>query len=437
MSDDDRLFTRQLTRGQLIGLDALAAAAYTLVVAAMMVAQAPGDSGATDGAALGSVPMWARWLVVLAMGLPLAIRRLRPVAAFAVVFGASLIALIAGIVRDDFVGAAFVLYLVAAVERMPRREPTAPIAALSLVGIVVLIGAGSPVPIPDLAASIVTGAVVLGAAWTIGRAVRERRRFAERAAAQRVQQAVAEERLRIARDLHDIVAHGLSLIVVKAATANHVIDARPQEAEDALQVIESTGRSAIGEMRQMLDVLRDDRPPAAEDLQPAPGLAELTALGDRVAMAGVSVELDLQGTDALPSGMALTVYRIVQEALTNVVKHAAPAHCRVSVVSSGGEIRVEVLDDGQRAGARPGSWGETIGHGLIGMRERVRLLGGELTSGPIGRRGFRVAARIPTPGAEGAVMDGAWVEPAVVDGAMDGPAGGDGAAVEPSRPTAP
>ncbi len=414
MTDDDRLFTRQLTHGQLLGLDALAAAAYTLVLAGMMMAQAPGGAGATNAPGLEHVPMWARWVVVLAMGPPVALRRVRPVAAFAVVFGASVVALIAGIVRDDFVGAAFALYLVAAVERRPSWEPTAPIAALSLIGIFLLVAAGSPVPVSDLAASIVTGAVVLGAAWTIGRAVRERRRFAERAAAQRVQRALTEERLRIARDLHDIVAHGLSLIVVKAATANHVIHARPQEAEEALRVIEDTGRSAIGEMRQMLDVLRDDQPPAADDLEPAPGLAQLTALGDRVATAGVSVELDLHGVDGLPPGMALSVYRIVQEALTNVVKHAAPAHCRVTIVAGDGEIMLEVVDDGQRAGVRPEPEDETTGHGLVGLRERVRLLGGELTAGPLDRRGFRVAARIPAPRTGTAAVEAGAVDPAVV-----------------------
>jgi signal transduction histidine kinase len=388
MDDGPALFTRQLTRPQLIVIDALVAAISTLVLVAVVLARQ-----ATQGAPTGAIALQA--LIVLAIGLPLAVRRIWPVPVFAIVFGAAVLALVLGISRDGFAAAAFALYLVAVTERRPRREPTLLIAALSVFGALFLVAAGSPVPIDDTLGSVMVGALLLGAAWTTGRAVRERRRYATRSAARLVERSITEERLRIARELHDIVAHGLSLIVVKAGTANHVASSRPDEARAALAVIETTGRAALVEMREMLQVLRADATGAeAEALAPAPMLDDLPALAERVATAGVEVDLDLVGLEDLPESVELSIYRIVQEALTNVVKHAAPARCRVAISAANGEARVEIVDDGRRvvssdgAAARPG-------HGLPGLRERVRLLGGEFTAGPRPDSGFRVHARIP------------------------------------------
>ena len=142
---------------------------------------------------------------------------------------------------------------------------------------------------------------------------------------------------------------------------------------------------------------RARRRPDHEDLAPAPGLGQLPALVQRVAGAGVHVDLHLDGVDGLPEGLAVSVYRIVQEALTNVVRHAAPADCRVTVARDDAALRVEVVDDGMRAGIS-GASDMGGGHGLIGMRERVRALGGEFEAGPLPQRGFRVAAHIPWPG---------------------------------------
>jgi signal transduction histidine kinase len=381
--DDGPILTRPLSRTQLFVLDGLVAVAYAAVLSGMLLAQPA-----------SSVPLRAREMVVLAMSLPLVVRRAWPVPVFTVVFTASVVSLLLGIVHDGFVGAGYALYVVALMRDRPRSEPTLLIAVLGGVGVVSLVVGGSAAPLgPDLG-SVVVGVVVLAGSWTVGRAVRERRRFAQQAADRLVERVVEEERLRIARDLHDIVAHGLSLIVVKAGTANHVSSVRPEEARDALQVIETTGRAALVEMRRMLEVLRDPAVEVAE-LGPAPTLEQLPALAERVSLAGVPVELDMCGTAGLPDGVALSVYRIVQEALTNVVKHAAPARCRVTIEAVDGEASVEIVDDGLRAGM-PGEMRDGIpGQGLLGMRERVRILGGELTAGPRPQGGFRVFARIP------------------------------------------
>jgi signal transduction histidine kinase len=166
---------------------------------------------------------------------------------------------------------------------------------------------------------------------------------------------------------------------------------RPDEAQDALRVIESTSRTALAEMRQMLGVLRSGVD--AAQLAPAPGLTGLQTLISRAEPAGVTVDLDVRGTDRLPEGVALSVYRIVQEALTNVVRHAAPARCRVSVVLGRGEVHVEVTDDGPGTRVLPPD--RRAGHGLIGMRERVLMYGGSFHAGPRPEGGFGVSARLP------------------------------------------
>ena len=374
---------------QLLTLDVVGAAGYSLVLIGMVVA------GLAGGAA-SPVPLWAQFLIVLFIGPPVAMRRLRPMPVFVVVLGASVLALFLGVVRDGFIGAGLALYIVALTGQRARREPILLIGAVVLVGLLALVASGGPAPFVAQAGPILVGLVVLAGSWTIGRAVRERRLFSNRSNALLVQHAVSEERLRIARDLHDIVGHGLSLIVVKAGTANHVMSVRPGEAQDALGIIEETGRAALVEMRHMLEVLRSGEVAGESgDLAPAPNLLELPALADRVAIAGVSVDFDLRGADDLPEALALCIYRIVQEALTNVVKHAAPARCRVTIVANESHVRIEIADDGLRASVTDDSPSQSQGHGLIGMQERVRMLGGELTAGPQSQRGFRVYARIP------------------------------------------
>ena len=205
--------------------------------------------------------------------------------------------------------------------------------------------------------------------------------------------------MRIARELHDVVAHSLTLIAVQAGVANHVATSQPEQAAQALSSIENISRGALTEMRALLGVLRSDQgEPAAQQptaaLQPAPGLADLEHLAERTIAAGVRVNMDIQGPlPDLPAGLDLTVYRVIQEALTNVVKHAAAGSCQVRLTSGQGNLSVEVTDDGRGPGGQPGE--RTQGHGLIGMRERVGMYGGEFSAGPLPGQGFQVRATFP------------------------------------------
>ncbi|GAA5081207.1 signal transduction histidine kinase [Thermocatellispora tengchongensis] len=384
------LLARRLTWRELVALDAAGAVAYTLALLATIRA-APG------------LPDWATPLIVAALGPPLAVRRLWPRPVFAVVLAASGVALWHGLIGDPLIAAAFALYAVALDAPRRRREPTLLIGAVSL-GIVLVgsvgVGTRAPgppeAPVPQGPAVALLGLAVLGGTWTVGRAVRERRAYAARAAEQLAYRAVTEERLRIARELHDVVSHTLSLIGVKAAIANHVADSRPEEVRDALRVIETTSREALTEMRHMLGILRAGATaPAAgpePELGPQPGLAGLAELAERAAQAGVRVEMDVRGAAGLPEGVELTVYRIVQEAVTNVVRHAAPARCHVLI--DGGEegMTIVVRDDGPGERRLPAA---PPGHGLIGMRERVAMYGGSFAAGPHPEGGFQVTATLP------------------------------------------
>lgn len=374
---DDSLFPRHWSRGRLVRLDALGAAGYAATLLLF-------GAGRLNPA----VPAWGELLVLAGITLPLAVRRLWPLTVFCAVFAMSLVSVaLLGTVHDRFAAAAFAIYMVALTRPRPRREPTIAIGVCGAVAVLLLSAMGTPAPAPGVVGPLLVGVAFMGGAWVTGRAVRERRAYTARAAEQLAGRAVAEERLRIARELHDVVAHSMSLIAVKAGIANHVAAVRPEEATDALRVIETTSRGALAEMRQLLGVLRSDLDP---DLAPSPGLAGLTGLAERASMAGVRVELDVRAT-GLPEGLELSVYRIVQEALTNVVRHAAPARCRVSVQASGGEVGVEVTDDGPGERVLPGG----PGHGLIGMRERVVMYGGSFTAGRRPEGGFGISARIP------------------------------------------
>ncbi|MCH0539256.1 sensor histidine kinase [Streptomyces sp. MUM 203J] len=250
------------------------------------------------------------------------------------------------------------------------------------------------------------GIVVMAAAWYIGRRVRMRAERAARIRREQVAEArriVAEERTHIARELHDVVAHRVSMMTVQAGAARMVAADDPQGALEAMVAVEEAGRQALDELRHLLGVLR---PSADRDgLGPQPGLADLGRLVAQVREAGLDVSVTGGLGDPLPARVELSVYRIVQEALTNVLKHSGPGTCtdvHVRREPSGGRITVEVLDDGRGAGAvrsaaasgRPA----TAGHGIVGMRERALLLGGSLDAGPRPDGGFRVVARLPLGG---------------------------------------
>jgi signal transduction histidine kinase len=253
----------------------------------------------------------------------------------------------------------------------------------------------------------VTNTLILGAAWLLGHFVDVRRAYTdqlertaelERARAEAARRAVAEERLRLARELHDVVAHSISVIAVQSGVGAHVAASQPEEAAKALAAIEATSRAALIELRRLLGVLRQEGEPQGS-LAPVPGLADLDALLTEVAKAGLAVRLRVEGTPwQLPAGVDLSAYRIVQEALTNVVKHAGEARAQVTIGYGDQDVTVEVTDDGLGVTAPAGDGRVRVGHGLIGMRERVQVFGGELEAGPRPGGGFRVAARLPLAG---------------------------------------
>ncbi|MFC3502411.1 sensor histidine kinase [Micromonospora krabiensis] len=234
------------------------------------------------------------------------------------------------------------------------------------------------------------------------RALRERARVAEERQRALAAQAVADERRRIARELHDVVAHHVSVMGVLATGARRVLRRDPDAAEEVIATVEETGRAALRELRRLLDVLRTDTEPV-DDLAPQPGLAGIDGLTEQVREAGLPVTLHVEGTPGvLEEGVALAVYRIVQEALTNALKHAGTATAEVRLTYGPAALEVEVTDTGR--GPRPD--GERVGHGLVGMRERVALYGGVLRTGARAGGGFRVYARIPVEEQPGPVVAG-------------------------------
>ncbi len=247
-----------------------------------------------------------------------------------------------------------------------------------------------------------------GAAWSLGdaartrrlqaRALAERARDAERNRNAHSREAVTTERLRIARELHDVMAHSMSVIAVQAGVGRHVMDRDPETARTALGVIEDTNRRTLTEMRQLLGVLRVDDPPAAAQLgsrAPQPGLDRLDDLLADARAAGLVVTLSVTGTARqLPPHLDLAAYRILQEALTNAARHAGPAQLRVTLTWSGETLAIDVSDDGRGPvagrGSSPGG-----GFGLIGLRERATSVGGGFDAGPGPDGGFRVRATLP------------------------------------------
>jgi signal transduction histidine kinase len=247
-------------------------------------------------------------------------------------------------------------------------------------------------------------ALIVAAAWFLGDVVRRwrtaaeehARRAAELAAAREelARYAVSEERLRIARELHDVVAHSMTVVAMHAGTARMIADRDPAATRAALETIERASREALGEMRRVVGVLREGDLDGVS-LQPTPGLRDLERLVAEVAMAGVTVGLRTKGSlDRVPPGQALAAYRIAQEALTNVVRHSESAHAELTVTVADTEVAIVVRNDppGERL-QRPVV--ESGGMGTIGMRERVRLYGGTLKVGPLGDGGFLVEARLP------------------------------------------
>jgi signal transduction histidine kinase len=259
---------------------------------------------------------------------------------------------------------------------------------------------GAPVAsLPAVVAHLGWLLVVLAAA-EIALAARQRRLAAERSRAEEDRRRAGEERMRIARELHDVLAHNISLINVQAGVALHLMDEQPGQSRSALVAIKQASNDALGELRSVLDVLRqgDEAPPRA----PASGLAHLDRLVAGAEATGLEVRTRVEGTPRpLPAGTDLAAYRIIQESLTNVTRHAGPATATVLVRYGPADLTVQVDDDGRGPAAADN--GAARGNGIRGMRERVAALGGELTTGPRPDGGFRVQARLPldTEGAQG------------------------------------
>jgi signal transduction histidine kinase len=266
---------------------------------------------------------------------------------------------------------------------------------------IVLVGAALVVDnVPGHPASqLVFIPILFGICWLAGFVVREQAEQAqaaevrasqaerEREAVTRI--AVAEERARIARELHDIVAHAVSVMVLQVGAIRHKLTDEVAEDRDALRGVEQTGRAALIEMRRLLAVMRRDGD--GLELAPQPGLDGLDSLVSEVGRAGLPVALHVEGTPfPLPQGIDLSAYRIVQEGLTNALKHARASHADVTVRYMGDEVLIEVHDDGTGAVTPDGQ-----GHGLIGIRERVKLYGGEMVTGSAGSGGFTLTTRLP------------------------------------------
>ncbi|PWK64380.1 signal transduction histidine kinase [Streptomyces sp. CG 926] len=228
-------------------------------------------------------------------------------------------------------------------------------------------------------------------AWLIGNTIHQNRAHADTVRAQATQQAVTAERLRIARELHDMVAHNIGIIAIQAGVGSLVMDTQPAETRNALDAIEATSRETLAGLRRMLGALRRSDPESAP-LDPLPGLAAIGQLVGKTAAAGVRVDVRWRGERRdLPSDVDLAAFRIVQEAVTNVVRHSGTRDCSVTIDYRPDELAVDIVDLGS------GGTVAESGYGIAGMRERVSLLHGEFDAGPRPEGGFRVAARLPVP----------------------------------------
>lgn len=355
---------------------------------------------ATPGTEFGTREVDAfAYLIGAVMTVPLALRRRWPLAVLAVALAGHM----AFNFRDyagvnvDFFGPIVAMYTVAA--HRPRRI-SVPATLLSLLGVLI-----ADPPFNESLGNFAATVLIIFGIWLFGDVARTRRIYGERLAAQAealrearmelADQAVSQERLRIARELHDVVAHHMSAIVVQSALAQEQLEANPPLARRSMRQVEDIGRSALREMRQILGVLRQDGEERGA-LNPSPSLTDLPRLYAQARENGLEVapatEGDLRG---LSPAVELAAYRIVQEALTNAMKYAPGSHVTVRFVRTPGELRIEVTDTGRAGGHAPRRAPSGGGQGLVGMRERVALLAGNFEAAPTPDGGFRVAATLP------------------------------------------
>ena len=373
-----------------------------LVAAGLSLAQLQGFPSPRSRGALNVA-------LVLLQTLPLVFRRRAPFTVFAVAAAA---AAVQGTLQlrgplFAFLALNLALYSLAAYgdHRLAVRAVTV-WACLLTVRLGYLIATSWPQVTISGLSDVVDDYVLLAAAWTLGEGVRQRRVHAaeledraarlEREREEKARQAVIQERLRIARELHDVVAHSLSVIGIQAGAARLVLDAdpHPTRVREAVAAIEATANHAMAEMRRALGILRATEPSGVA-LAPLPGLGQLPALLDQLRSAGLPVDLTVTGEPRpVATSIDLSLYRIVQEALTNALKHARATRAEVMVGYGAHDITVEVTDDGR---GPPPSAARSQGAGTIGMRERVALFGGELQVGPRAQGGYAVRVCLPIP----------------------------------------
>ena len=340
-------------------------------------------------------PTAALALVAVAC-LALAWRRRYPVTVLAVSVAAVTVYSLLGYVNGAALLAPVIALYAVATQLSARRA-----IVLGLVAVGVLMAAtaarnpfgqisgGGYYLIPGMGAAVVFGGIALANRRAYAASIQAR-------AEQDAQRRIDEERLRIARELHDVVAHTMATINVQAGTAAHVLPSRPEVAAEALQAIKEASRQGLRELRAILNVLRqaDD----ADPVQPAPGLAQLDALVEGARRAGLPITLTVTGQPfQLPTAVDLAAYRIIQESLTNVIRHAGPAEAAVSLSYRPDELEIDVTDTGHGPKARtgPGATGSPAGHGLAGMRERAASVGGTVQTGPRPGGGYQVTALLP------------------------------------------
>jgi signal transduction histidine kinase len=327
----------------------------------------------------------------------LVLRRYRPVLCLALVLTATMAYWLTNYPRGPAFLALIVAYVNAAMRGHRRAAWGSLVVGYVIVAWIVPLVHDDPYPDWPVAAGVGAWLLLLAAVTELVRNQRERTAAAEAARAEEARRAASEERVRIARDLHDVLAHDISLISVQAGVALHLLDEHPEQARPALQAIRDASGDALGELRSVLDILRQGE---AAPRQPAAGLRDLDALVARSRATGLDVVVE--GADTveaahLSPGVDLAAFRVVQEALTNVVRHARAERATVRLRCDDGTLTVQVDDDG--VGPPAGAERSPGGRGIVGMRERARALGGDLDAGPRPGRGFRVRARFPLDGA--------------------------------------
>lgn len=343
-------------------------------------------------------PLAVHITLALACCLPLILRRRWPRIVFAVIALVAFVQWASGIgMAAGNITVMIAMYTVAA--ECVLRWAVAAALVVELGAVMAIYSIQLSQPHTESWKTLIPFSIFIGAVWLFGLYVNTRRKYTlsleerarrlERERDAQAEVAAAAERARIARELHDVIAHSISVMVVQADGASYMVESDTARARRAMEAIGSTGRQALTEMRRMLGVLRED---GAATLAPQPGVDQLTDLVQQIRTAGLPVDLEIAGTPAsLAAGLELTIYRIVQEALTNVLKHAGPtASARVELDYGEHMVEVQVRDDGRGVTQTDGR-----GHGIVGMRERAAVYGGDVRAEPVPGGGFRVIARLP------------------------------------------